>query len=91
MTNADPKRLIRIARETGGPLAEAALEAGLASEGADAAIIYYAGHGIEAGGDVLACGTCIKGRGQAESEACPLSTMVDCLEMVEWADKVVTF
>lgn len=46
---------------------------------------------IEAGGDVLACGTCIKGRGQAESEACPLSTMVDCLEMVEWADKVVTF
>jgi uncharacterized protein involved in oxidation of intracellular sulfur len=42
-------------------------------------------------GTVLACGTCIKGRGQAESEACPISTMMDCLQMVEWADKVITF
>ncbi len=22
---------------------------------------------------------------------CPISTMVDCVDMVEWADKVVTF
>ena len=42
-------------------------------------------------GTVLACGTCIKGRGQDASEVCPISTMLDCLEMVEWADKVVTF
>jgi sulfur relay (sulfurtransferase) complex TusBCD TusD component (DsrE family) len=42
-------------------------------------------------GVVLACGTCIKGRQQKESDACPISTMVDCLNMVEWADKVVTF
>jgi len=46
---------------------------------------------IEAGGTVLACGTCIKGRNQPESAACPLSTMSDCLEMVLWADRVVTF
>jgi len=46
---------------------------------------------LEAGGIVLACGTCIKSRGREGSEACPISTMVDCLGMVEWAEKVVTF
>jgi uncharacterized protein involved in oxidation of intracellular sulfur len=43
------------------------------------------------GGKALACGTCIKSRNQAESEVCPISTMNDCVELVEWADKVVTF
>ncbi len=42
-------------------------------------------------GAVLACGTCIKSREQKESETCPISTMIDCLKMVEWADKVITF
>lgn len=42
-------------------------------------------------GVVLACGTCIKARNQKESEACPISTMVDCVKMLEWADKVITF
>ena len=42
-------------------------------------------------GVILACGTCIKGRNLGESDICPISTMVDCLDMVEWADKVVTF
>lgn len=42
-------------------------------------------------GIILACGTCIKGRNLGESDICPISTMVDCLDMVEWADKVVTF
>ncbi len=42
-------------------------------------------------GIVLACGTCIKSRNQRESETCPISTMMDCLKMVEWADKVITF
>jgi sulfur relay (sulfurtransferase) complex TusBCD TusD component (DsrE family) len=42
-------------------------------------------------GMILACGTCIKSRHQGESEVCPISTMIDCLHMVEWADKVVTF
>jgi uncharacterized protein involved in oxidation of intracellular sulfur len=42
-------------------------------------------------GIVLACGTCIKARNSAGSEVCPLSTMNDCVKMVEWADKVITF
>jgi sulfur relay (sulfurtransferase) complex TusBCD TusD component (DsrE family) len=46
---------------------------------------------LENEGIVLACGTCIQNRRQKESEACPISTMMDCLKMVEWADKVVTF
>ncbi|MCC6207540.1 MAG: DsrE family protein, partial [Gammaproteobacteria bacterium] len=43
------------------------------------------------GGKVLACGACMKARNQSESDVCPLSTMNDCVEMVEWADKTVTF
>ena len=46
---------------------------------------------LASGGVVLACGTCIKSRQQKESEACPISTMIDCLNMVEWAEKVITF
>lgn len=42
-------------------------------------------------GTVLACGTCIKTRHQEKSETCPVSTMVDCLDMVTWADRVITF
>jgi sulfur relay (sulfurtransferase) complex TusBCD TusD component (DsrE family) len=42
-------------------------------------------------GEVLACGTCIKARNQQGSEACPISTMIDCVKMVEWAEKVITF
>lgn len=46
---------------------------------------------LEGGGTVLACGTCLKSRQLNGSGACPLSTMVDCVQMVEWADKMVTF
>jgi sulfur relay (sulfurtransferase) complex TusBCD TusD component (DsrE family) len=42
-------------------------------------------------GIVLACGTCIKSRNQKSSDVCPISTMIDCLNVVEWSDKVVTF
>lgn len=45
----------------------------------------------EVGGEMLACGTCLKSRHMDGTDACPLSTMVDCVNMVEWADKVVTF
>lgn len=45
---------------------------------------------VEQGGDLLACGTCITSRQQADG-MCPISTMFDCVEMVEWADKTVTF
>ena len=46
---------------------------------------------ISAGGEIAACGTCLKSRQRTESEACPMSTMMDCVNLVEWADKVVTF
>lgn len=42
-------------------------------------------------GEILACGTCLKSRMMNGSEVCPLSTMNDCLNMVEWADKTLTF
>ncbi|OHD55785.1 MAG: DsrE family protein [Spirochaetes bacterium GWF1_51_8] len=42
-------------------------------------------------GEILACGTCLKSRNLEGSEACPLSTMIDCVKMVEWADKTLTF
>ncbi|MGE4496644.1 MAG: DsrE/DsrF/TusD sulfur relay family protein [Deferribacterales bacterium] len=45
----------------------------------------------DGGGVLLACGTCIKSREMGENGACPISTMDDCIEMVEWADRVVTF
>jgi len=44
-----------------------------------------------AGGEILACGTCLKSRQLDDSTTCLVSTMVDCLEMVIWADKVITF
>lgn len=44
-----------------------------------------------AGGEILACGTCLKSRNMTGTNVCPISTMIDCVEMVEWADKTVTF
>jgi len=43
------------------------------------------------GGVILACGTCLESRHMEGSDRCPMSTMMDCVQMVEWADKVVTF
>ncbi len=44
-----------------------------------------------AGGTILACGTCLKSRQMGGSDLCPISTMNDCVAMVEWADKIITF
>ncbi|MBI5700559.1 DsrE family protein [Candidatus Saganbacteria bacterium] len=46
---------------------------------------------LKEGGAILACGTCLKSRNLQGTEVCPMSTMIDCVKMVEWADKVVTF
>lgn len=46
---------------------------------------------MAAGGDILACGSCLQSRKIEGTDACPISTMLDCLHMVEWADKTVTF
>lgn len=42
-------------------------------------------------GELMACGTCLKSRMLDEHTACPISTMNDCVDLVEWADKTVTF
>jgi len=46
---------------------------------------------LNAGGELLACGTCLKSRQLQDETSCPISTMVDCVNMVVWADKMVTF
>ena len=46
---------------------------------------------IQAGGEILACGTCLKSRKMSGSDECPISTMNDCVVLVEWADKTLTF
>jgi sulfur relay (sulfurtransferase) complex TusBCD TusD component (DsrE family) len=46
---------------------------------------------ISIGGEILACGTCLKSRQLDSTDTCPLSTMVDCVNVVVWADKTVTF
>ena len=46
---------------------------------------------LENNGELLACGTCLKSRQLDDQTACPINTMMDCLAMVEWADKTVTF
>jgi sulfur relay (sulfurtransferase) complex TusBCD TusD component (DsrE family) len=43
------------------------------------------------GGDILACGTCLKLRESAGSDLCPLSTMKDLYELIQNADRVVSF
>jgi len=46
---------------------------------------------VSIGGEILACGTCLKSRQLKGTDTCPISTMIDCVTMVTWADKVVTF
>jgi sulfur relay (sulfurtransferase) complex TusBCD TusD component (DsrE family) len=42
-------------------------------------------------GIILACGTCLKSRMMNATDVCPISTMIDCLNMIEWSDKTLTF
>jgi len=46
---------------------------------------------VDAGGELLACGTCLKLRQSEGSELCPLSTMKDLHDLVKESDRVVTF
>jgi sulfur relay (sulfurtransferase) complex TusBCD TusD component (DsrE family) len=45
---------------------------------------------LKAQGNLLACGTCLKSR-QQESGVCPISTMVQLVELINNSDKVVSF
>ena len=46
---------------------------------------------LDAGGQFLACGTCLKLRRSAGSELCPLSTLKDLYEIVRDSDRVLMF
>ncbi len=46
---------------------------------------------LKAGGQFLACGTCLKLRASAGSELCPLSTLKDQYEIVRDSDRVLAF
>jgi uncharacterized protein involved in oxidation of intracellular sulfur len=45
---------------------------------------------LEAGGEFLACGTCLKLRESDGSELCPVSTLKDHYEIVRDSDRLVT-
>lgn len=45
---------------------------------------------LDAGGQFLACGTCLKLRNAEGSEVCPISTLKDHYEVVRDCDKLVT-
>ncbi|MEK7696617.1 MAG: DsrE family protein [Pseudomonadota bacterium] len=46
---------------------------------------------LKQGGEILACGVCLKLRHTEGSELCPVSTMKDLYELVRDSDRVVTF
>ena len=46
---------------------------------------------IKAGGEIYACGSCMKSRQMDSTDTCPLSTMKDLYEIVRDSDKVLTF
>jgi uncharacterized protein involved in oxidation of intracellular sulfur len=45
---------------------------------------------INAGGEIFACGTCLKIRNSEGTEMCPLSTMNDLYNIINESDKVIT-
>lgn len=46
---------------------------------------------VDNGGQILACGTCLKIRHSSGSQICPLSSMEDLYEIIKTSDKLVTF
>lgn len=45
---------------------------------------------LDAGGEFLACGTCLKLRNSEGSQICPLSTLKDHYEVIRDSNKVIT-
>jgi uncharacterized protein involved in oxidation of intracellular sulfur len=46
---------------------------------------------VAGGGQILACGTCLKIRHSSGSEICPLSSMQDLYDLIKTSDKIITF
>jgi uncharacterized protein involved in oxidation of intracellular sulfur len=45
---------------------------------------------VDGGGEIFACGTCLKIRNSEGTELCPLSTMKDLYEIIRDSDKVIS-
>jgi len=45
---------------------------------------------VDNGGEIFACGTCLKIRNSNGTELCPLSTMKDLYEIIRDSDKVIS-
>lgn len=45
---------------------------------------------VAEGGEIMACGTCLKLRNSQGSELCPLSTMKDLYELIRDCDKILS-
>jgi uncharacterized protein involved in oxidation of intracellular sulfur len=46
---------------------------------------------VDKGGEILACGTCLKIRQSEASDLCPISSMKDLYDIVRDSDRVLTF
>ncbi len=46
---------------------------------------------LDAGGKIMACGTCLELRGSKGSDLCPLSTLKYLYELIRDLDRVMTF
>ena len=46
---------------------------------------------LESGGEILACGSCLRIRQSDGTEMCPLSTMKDLYSIIAKSEKVVSF
>ena len=46
---------------------------------------------VDNGGQIFACGTCLKIRQSEGSAMCPLSTMKDLYQIIKESDRVITF
>jgi len=45
---------------------------------------------VDNGGEILACGTCLKIRNSEGSDLCPISTMKDLYDMIKDSDRVIS-
>lgn len=87
-------RLGLAARDAGHEVRLFLLGAGVELEGIDDARFDVQGRlaaFAAAGGEVMACGTCLDVRGKEGSAVCPVSTMADLLALAEESDRLLTF
>jgi uncharacterized protein involved in oxidation of intracellular sulfur len=87
-------RLANFARKEGDEVGVFLVGKGVEYEKASAGKFDCAGEAkklLDAGGRMMACGTCLKLRNQEGGELCPLSGMKDLHALVRDSDRVVSF